>query len=139
MVINFFSEETDFTLDNPIEIRNWIFEVIKDKKYNPGTINYIFCTDNYLLKLNKQYLDHDTLTDIITFDYSKDKIVSGDIFVSIERVQENASLYKAPFDNELKRVIIHGILHLCGHEDKTENEKSSMRKLEEYYLHKLNA
>ncbi|HLN53611.1 MAG TPA: rRNA maturation RNase YbeY [Lentimicrobium sp.] len=137
MGINFFSEEISFTLDDPMAIRNWIFEVIKDKKSHPGTINYIFCNDNYLLALNQQYLGHDTFTDIITFDYSKEKVVSGDIFISIERVKENSAKFSIPFSNELNRVIIHGVLHLCGQDDKTETEKKSMRQMEDHYLQRI--
>lgn len=139
MGINFFSEQIEFTLNNPIEIRNWIFNVVKDRNLTPGTINYIFCDDAYLLNLNQQYLDHDTLTDIITFDYAKDNVISGDIFISIERVTENAESLNITFNDELKRVIIHGILHLCGFHDKTEKEMSQMRKMEDHYLSRLNS
>ena len=134
MVINFFSEEIDYTFANSVEIRNWIVKVIKNEKHSPGTINYIFCNDNYLLNLNLQYLEHNTLTDIITFDYSKEEVVSGDIFISIERVMENATKFNVSFEEELRRVVVHGILHLCGHGDKSEQQKNLMRKMEDKYL-----
>ncbi len=96
MVINFFTEDINFTLENPLEIRNWIFEVVKSENFVAGTFNYIFCSDNYLLKLNIEYLAHNTLTDIITFDYSNENIISGDIFISTERVRENSGNFKVP-------------------------------------------
>lgn len=134
MPVNFFNEGIDFSLENPLKIINWIDTVIKDKGFVQGTINYIFCSDEYLLGINQEYLDHDTYTDIITFDYSKSKVVSGDIFVSIDRIEENASTYHTSFQDELMRVIIHGILHLTGLKDKTDKEIKEMRKNEDHYL-----
>lgn len=137
MSINFFSEGTDFIPQNQNEIRKWISKVVSDKNCIPGTINYIFCTDEYLLTLNTKYLNHDTYTDIITFDYSKNKVISGDIFVSIETVSDNAKRFEQQFSDELHRVLIHGILHLCGQNDKTAEENNQMRNLENHYLRLL--
>lgn len=134
MGINHFTEEIDFVPDNWTTIRKWISEVISDKKFSTGTINYIFCSDEYMLGINKQYLDHDTYTDIITFDYTTGKVISGDIFISIDRVKENAGLFKTTFEKELHRVIIHGILHLTGQKDKTDSQQKEMRAQEDRYL-----
>jgi len=130
----YYNSETDFTLDNQEQITNWIENTIKEEGYQLEEISYIFCDDTYLLEKNIEYLNHDTLTDIISFDYSVGKIISGDIFISIERVMENASEFKVNFIDELHRVIIHGILHYCGYKDKTSNEKEVMRNKENYYL-----
>jgi len=131
--------ETDFNLVNQKKITEWVTNTIHKENYKLEEISYIFCDDNYLLGLNINYLDHDTLTDIISFDYSVGKIISGDIFISIERVKENAEKFKVDFKNELHRVIIHGILHYCGYKDKTEDEKKEMRYKEDYYLNVLNS
>lgn len=131
--------ETDFNLVNQKKITEWVTNTIHKENYKLEEISYIFCDDNYLLDLNINYLDHDTLTDIISFDYSVGKIISGDIFISIERVKENAGKFKVDFKNELHRVIIHGILHYCGYKDKTEDEKKEMRYKEDYYLNVLNS
>lgn len=131
--------ETDFNLVNQKKITEWVTNTIHKENYKLEEISYIFCDDNYLLGLNINYLDHDTLTDIISFDYSVGKIISGDIFISIERVKENAGKFKVDFKNELHRVIIHGILHYCGYKDKTEDEKKEMRYKEDYYLNVLNS
>jgi len=137
MSINFFTENVALPVDNNQRLIKWITAVISDRNFKTGTINYIFCDDEYLLALNKQYLDHDTYTDIITFDYSKEGIVSGDIFISVDRVADNAKKYKQAFERELHRVIIHGVLHLCGLKDKTEEESAHMRSQEDYYLTEL--
>ena len=131
--------ETDFNLVNQKKITEWITNTIHKENCKLEEISYIFCDDKYLLDLNINYLDHDTLTDIISFDYSVGKIISGDIFISIERVKENAENFKVDFKNELHRVIIHGILHYCGYKDKTEDEKKEMRYKEDYYLNVLNS
>ncbi len=131
--INYFSE-TDFKLSNTGEYTNWILNVISDEGHNPGEISYVFCDDNYLHKMNVEYLDHDTLTDIITFDYTSGNIVSGDVFISIERVKENAAQFEVSFEKELSRVMVHGVLHLLGYKDKTEAEKAEMRNKEDFYL-----
>ena len=108
MPICFFSEDTDFSLQNVDSIKNWLSNIIKDYEYSLGDLNYIFCSDQYLHSLNKQYLNHDTLTDIITFDNSdQDKVINSDIFISIERVKENALTYSKNFQSELQRVLVH--------------------------------
>ena len=130
----YYNSETDFTLDNQEKITNWIESSIKEESCQLEEISYIFCDDTYLLDKNIKYLDHDTLTDIISFDYSVGKTISGDIFISIERVKENAKDFNVDFTEELHRVIIHGILHYCGYKDKTQEEKQEMRSKENYYL-----
>lgn len=130
----YYNNETDFELKNQQEITNWITETIKNENHTLGEISYIFCDDKYLLTLNINYLEHDTLTDIISFDYSVGKQISGDIFISIERIKENANTFKVVFNDELHRVIIHGVLHYCGYKDKTETDKEEMRNKEDYYL-----
>ena len=126
-----FNYETDFLLDNETQFSDWISKVILSESKKEGDINYIFCDDEYILEINKQYLDHDYYTDIISFDYSVGNELNGDIFVSIERVKENATDFNATFDNELKRVIIHGILHYCGYKDKSEEDEALMRSKED--------
>jgi rRNA maturation RNase YbeY len=116
-------------------MRAWIFETIKAEQKQLGELNYIFCSDEYLLKINKEYLNHDTLTDIITFDNSEEALtIEGDIFISIERVQENAQELKVSFEEELARVMIHGVLHLVGYKDKTLEDSQKMRAKEDHYL-----
>lgn len=129
-----FNYETEFKLFAKANIANWISKSIVNEAFKEGDINFIFCDDNYLLDMNVKYLKHKTLTDIISFDYSLGKIVSGDIFISIDRIRDNALKYEVKFDDELKRVIIHGILHFCGYNDKTKEDKRLMRKKEDYYL-----
>jgi probable rRNA maturation factor len=128
--INFYSENS-FLLEEQEKYAHWIERVIISEGKKLEEISYIFCDDEYLLKLNEEYLDHDTYTDIITFDYSVGKILQGDIYISTERVEENAREYNVSFEEELRRVLIHGILHLAGYKDKTEEESSLMRKKEE--------
>ncbi|RZP04870.1 MAG: rRNA maturation RNase YbeY [Flavobacteriales bacterium] len=132
-MIDFFSE-TVFSLQNPNEIARWISKIINDQKREEGEIRYIFCDDQYLHKLNLEFLNHDSLTDIISFDNSLGDQINGDIFISIERVKENADTYKTNFEDELHRVIIHGILHYCGFNDKTKAEAALMRKKEDEAL-----
>ena len=134
----YFNFETEFDLKNQDKLTEWVKATIKEEKHKFEEISYIFCDDKYLLNLNINYLGHDTLTDIISFDYSVGKIISGDIYISIERVKENANTFKVDFYEELHRVIIHGILHYCGYKDKTENDKKIMRGKENYYLNILN-
>ena len=129
-IINFYSEN-DFTLEHQEAYSFWIKNVIISEDRKMGEISYIFCDDDYLLELNKEYLNHDTLTDIISFDYSVGKIVQGEIYISTERVKENSVLYNVSFPEELRRVIIHGILHLCGYKDKSHEETYLMRNMEE--------
>lgn len=132
-MIDFFSE-TDFTLQNSDEIALWISKIISQENCEEGEISYIFCDDEYLLKLNVEFLKHDTLTDIISFDNSLGNQINGDVFISIERVKENADTFNVAFENELHRVIIHGILHYCGYKDKSKEDASVMRKKEEEAL-----
>ena len=129
-----FNYEIDFELENSEELKSWISKVILEENCNEGDINYIFCSDEYLHKINVEFLNHDTLTDIISFDYSVGKELHGDIYISVDRVTENASDYGTEFNDELDRVIIHGILHYCGYKDKTKDEKNLMRSKEDYYL-----
>ena len=122
-----FNYETDFTLNNEQTTSEWITACIENESFEAGEINYIFCDDDYLHKINVEFLEHDTLTDIISFDYSMGKLVSGDIFISINRVKDNAKDFKVSFEEELHRVIIHGILHYMGYKDKSDEEKQLMR------------
>lgn len=126
-----FNYENNFELPNEDQIATWISRVILSENKKEGEINYIFCNDDYLLNLNEQYLDHDTLTDIISFDYSVGNEIHGDIFISTERVKENAIDFKAAFEEELQRVIVHGVLHYCGYKDKTEDDERLMRNKED--------
>ena len=128
--INFFSEN-EFVLKNEQNYRNWIEAVIESEDKYVGDINYIFCDDEYLHKINVDYLSHDTYTDIISFDNSIGNTLHGDIFISTERVAENASEFQVEFEEELKRVMIHGVLHFIGFKDKTERDKELMRRKEE--------
>lgn len=133
--IHFFSEKTDFTLTDPQKTKQWLIESVSALKKNLSEINYIFTSDDNLLNINILYLNHDTFTDIITFDNSEsDEELEGDIFISVDRVRDNSITYSESFDRELHRVIIHGILHLAGYDDKTDKEKKVMRKLENHYL-----
>ena len=128
-MISFYSE-TDFNLENPKDIIKWISKIIKSEGFEEGEISYIFCDDDYLHKLNIEFLSHDTLTDIISFDNSIGKQLHGDIYISTERVQDNAQEYNTLFLDELHRVIIHGVLHYCGYKDKTEEDALTMRNKE---------
>lgn len=132
-----FNYETAFKLKNEKQISNWISKVITKYGFTEGEINYIFCNDEYLLKLNVEFLNHDTLTDIISFDYTLRSQISGDIFISIERVQENAVELSQTLENELHRVIIHGVLHYLGYKDKTSAQKQLMRAEEDKCLELL--
>ncbi|MFD0761524.1 rRNA maturation RNase YbeY [Lutibacter aestuarii] len=129
-----FNYETAFKLKDEEKIKNWISSCILHYGFTEGELNYIFCDDAYLLKLNVEFLEHDTFTDIISFDYTLGKLISGDIFISIERVKENAKIFSQTLDNELNRVIIHGVLHYIGYKDKTEGEKLLMRAEEDACL-----
>lgn len=126
--------ETDFDLDDKQGISAWISNVIATEGFILGEINYIFCDDDYLHKLNVEFLDHNTLTDIISFDYSVGKELHGDVFISIDRVRDNAKAFKVNFTEELHRVIVHGILHFCGFKDKTDKDAELMRQKENRYL-----
>ena len=132
-----FHYETDFLLENTESFIRWIKNVISEENKEVGEINYIFCDDKCLLEKNIIHLDHDTLTDIITFNYCKGDVISSDIMISIERVMENSSIFENSFSEELNRVMIHGILHLIGYNDKTDGEKEIIRKKEDYYVNKF--
>ncbi|MDJ1473112.1 rRNA maturation RNase YbeY [Xanthocytophaga flava] len=133
--ISYFTEDTTFLITQKRSLTAWIKQVILDEGYQLELLNFIFCSDNYLLSINKQYLDHDYFTDIITFEQSEDpSTIEGDIFISIDRVKENADTFNTEFSQELYRVMIHGVLHLCGYMDHTPEEKEQMRDKESYYL-----
>lgn len=133
-----FNYETDFNISNEDSLKKWIKTTIENEEFELGEINYIFCDDAYLHKLNVQFLQHDTLTDIISFDYTMGKLISGDIYISIERVADNAKYFNVSFEDELHRVVIHGVLHYLGYKDKTDVEKSVMRSKENECLLTLN-
>ncbi len=134
MSIRFASQDIDFELLEAEKVKNWISQVIQLRGKRVGNISYLFCDDEYLLGVNQQYLNHDTYTDIITFDYVAANLISGDIMISIDRVGENASQFEVPFELELRRVIIHGVLHLLGQGDKSDDEATEMRRQEEESL-----
>lgn len=133
--LNFFTEETDFTVPNKMALRAWINDAARAEGFSVKELNFIFCSDAYLLEINQQYLDHDTLTDIITFDHSEQEgRLHGDIFISIDRVTENAQGYGVSVVEELHRVMIHGVMHLCGYADHEPAEKERMTEKEDQYL-----
>lgn len=132
-----FNYETNFRLKNKAIIIGWLGNVIIKEGYKEGDINFVFCDDAYLHKLNVEFLNHDTLTDIISFDNTVGKELHGDVFISIERVRENAEIFKVVFDDELNRVMVHGILHYCGYKDKSDSDATLMRKKEDLYLNTL--
>lgn len=141
MEINYYNEDCELQLENEEKISNWIEATITEEGKIGTDINVIFCSDDYLLEMNKQYLQHDYYTDIITFDYNDDQeeedMVAGDLFISIDTVRNNAEEYKVSFIEELHRIIIHGILHIVGYKDKEGDEPIIMRGKEDYYLTKL--
>lgn len=126
-----FNYETEFSLDNEQAFIDWLSAVIVSEEKTEGEINYIFCDDEYLHKINVEYLDHDTLTDIISFDYTVGNQLNGDIFISVERVEDNAKDFNVSFEEELKRVLAHGILHYCGYKDKSDADAELMRSKED--------
>jgi probable rRNA maturation factor len=133
--IQFFAEALTFQLKEKVKHRKWLVEVIRAEKKKPWYVNFIFCPDNYLLDLNRIYLKRNTLTDVITFSAEeKEGIVSGDIFISIDRVAENAQKFKTSFEKELRRVMVHGVLHLMGYIDKSDKQKRIMRRQEDKYM-----
>lgn len=134
MAIRFSDQTGHFELPEAEKVRKWIVEVVRRRKMTVGNVNYLFCDDEYLLQVNRQYLDHDTYTDIITFDYVAGGLVSGDILISVERVGENARKFGVTFEHELHRVVIHGVLHLLGQGDKSPAEATEMRRQEEEAL-----
>ena len=129
-----FHSECDFALSKQDARSRWIINSIINESKKVGELSFIFCTDEYLLEKNIQFLDHDTYTDIITFDYCEGDIIIGDIFVSVERVIENANAFRVDFEDELDRVLIHGVLHLAGYQDKSKEEVNTMREKEDFYL-----
>jgi probable rRNA maturation factor len=128
MAITFQNQQIEFKLKQPVKLRSWIKSTIELEKKKPGNVNFVFTNDEELLKINQQYLKHSTYTDIITFDYCEGKVVNGDIIISIDRIKENAVKFKVEFEQELHRVMIHGVLHLCGYKDKTDKDSKLMRK-----------
>lgn len=133
--INFIIEEIDFNLKHKLKIKKWLTKIIINHEFKLSELNFIFCSDEYLLKINIEYLDHNTLTDIITFDNSEDeKTIEGDIFISVDRVKENAETFKVSFENELLRVLSHGTLHLLGFKDKNPKDKKQMTAKEDESL-----
>lgn len=129
-MVSFFNQSISFKLKEKTKLKQWIKAITEKEKHKLGQINYIFCTDDELLEINIRHLNHNTLTDIITFDYTEGKTIHSDIYISVERVNENAKKFKVTFDEELHRVMIHGILHLCGYKDKTKADAELMRKKE---------
>ncbi len=135
--IHFISQDLDFTLPDEDFTRQWLINCAKSEQCFIGTLNYIFCSDEYLIEKNNQYLNHDTYTDIITFDYSDGGVLGGDVLISIDRVKENASELSIEFDTELSRVMAHGLLHLAGYGDKSDEEATLMREKEGECLQRL--
>jgi rRNA maturation RNase YbeY len=138
MSVNFLLHSGRIELGNKTQLKKWISAIIKNENKKEGKINYLFCTDKELHKINREFLNHDTYTDIITFDYSESNKVSGEIYISSERVKENSQKLKTEFESELRRVIIHGVLHLCGYKDKNPAQKKEMRDKEDDALTKFN-
>ncbi len=135
--IFFFKEGIKFRLSKSKQLQDWIIKIINKEGFGLSNINFIFCTDAYLRGINKGYLDHDYFTDIITFDNSTlKKIIDGDIFISIDRVKVNSKNYENSFNDELHRVMAHGVLHLVGYKDKTQTQKIEMKKMEDFWLKK---
>jgi len=133
--IQFFEEDITYKLKNKTQVRQWITDTILTEGYKLKELTYIFCSDAYLLQINQQYLDHDTYTDIVTFDNSEvEGLIIGDIFISIDRIKENAAKFDVTEATELHRVIIHGVLHLLGYKDKSATDKNKMTQKEDFYL-----
>lgn len=133
--LKFSYEDVDFRMDDSYKVVEWMKIVLEEEKLSLDFLNIIFCSDEYLLEINKKYLNHYYYTDIITFDYSEE-IISGDCFISIDRIKDNALIFHETFERELKRVIVHGLLHLMGYNDKSQEEKDVMTGKEDYYLGK---
>ena len=134
MNIDFNFEDVDFTLPDEQSLKNWIDCTVKNEHCFTGNLSYIFCSDEYLWNMNKQYLGHDYYTDIITFDYVEDKYVSGDMFISYDRVCDNAENFNVSRETELLRVMIHGVLHLVGYDDLTDEQEAEIHKMEDFYI-----
>ncbi len=137
-MVSYFLEDIDFKFFGKRLNNAWLKAVATEESKKLGRINIIFCSDNYLLDVNMKFLQHDYYTDIITFDYCEKDILSGDLFISIDSVRANGDFFGTTFENELNRVIVHGILHLIGYDDHTEEEQKIMRSKENYYLEKRN-
>jgi probable rRNA maturation factor len=133
-----FSAETSFELSNPQLTGAWLGSIISQEGYSEGEVSVVFCDDKYLFKLNVEFLNHDTLTDVIGFNYSLSNEIHGEIYISIDRVEDNAVEFSQAFETELLRVMAHGVLHFCGYNDKTDLESSLMRAKEDFYLNQLN-
>ena len=133
-MVTYFFEDTDFKLKNKTKIKKWLKLVAESEVFSLGAVSVIFCSDNYILDINQRFLQHDYFTDIITFDYSEGEKISGDLFISVDSVRENSIEFGTEFEEELRRVIVHGILHLIGYDDHTDEEIRTMRSKENYYL-----
>ena len=133
-----FSAETSFELSNPQLTGAWLGSIISQEGYSEGEVSVVFCDDKYLFKLNVEFLNHDTLTDVIGFNYSLSNEIHGEIYISIDRVEDDAVEFSQAFETELLRVMAHGVLHFCGYNDKTDLESSLMRAKEDFYLNQLN-
>ena len=136
-MVTFHVENIPFLLSNRQKLKAWVKQVLANEEKKLGEICYIFCSDSYLLSLNKTYLNHDYLTDVITFDYSEHSAIFGDIFISVDRVRANAQKYNVSFENELHRVMVHGVLHLCGYKDSSKSARLVMQGKEDLYLAKI--
>ena len=134
-MIRFFKEDTSFELPEKQKVKVWLKSIATQEGKQMGELSYIFCSDEYLLQVNREYLEHDYYTDIITFDNAEEEgVIEGDIFVSIDRVRDNATTLQVPFETELRRVLAHGVLHLCGYKDKTPTDEQLMRAKENFYI-----
>lgn len=133
-MINFYNEDVDFKLKNKLILKRWIKQVIDSYGFKAGELSYVFCSDDKILEVNRQFLQHDYYTDVITFDYDEDGVVSGDMYISVDTVKTNAEQYAPSFEREMQRVIIHGVLHLCGLKDKQPDDEEKMRAAEEKAL-----
>lgn len=130
----FHEEDVSYSLTHPDAVVEWLVLTCESEKQKLGDVTYVFCSDEYLYKMNVEYLQHDTYTDIITFDYSENDVVAGDLFISIDRIKDNAQKYDVSVVNELHRVMVHGVLHLLGYKDKTPAEQAVMTEKEDFYL-----
>lgn len=136
MSFSFNFEDVEFQLPEEEKLIQWITFAIENEECFTGNVTYIFCSDDYLLDVNKKYLDHHYYTDIITFDYVKDDVISGDMFISIDRIKDNANTFGVSFENELLRVMIHGVMHLVGYDDLTDEQEAEIHKMEDFYIDK---
>ena len=136
-MISFFTEDITFNLSQKQQAKHWLKSLVENEGKKLGTLSVIFCSDAYLLKMNRQYLQHNYYTDVLTFDYTEGEDIVGDIFISLDTVRANAFAYKQIFEKELFRVIAHGVLHLCGYDDKTSSRRKQMREKEDFYLTRL--